>query len=106
MWLILAQAESIGDRTWEIFGVFSFIVIGLGWFSLKMLNRIFEENKALADQREEMIRTLLQVVPLISQATEVLKERQSLDKEMIDAIEKNTETLKETRWALQRRSEP
>jgi hypothetical protein len=90
-WL-LAQTEGIGDSAWEIFGAFAFIVVALGWFSRMMLLRVLAENKTLTEQREEMIRTLLQVVPLITEATAVLKERQAIDEEVVQCVEKTNKT--------------
>lgn len=96
MWL-LAQSE-LGDRAFEIFGAFAFIVIGLGWFSYIMIRRLIAQNDKLQEQRDEMIHTLASVVPLVKESTEVLKTIEPLTKDVVEA-------LREARWVLDRRKE-
>jgi hypothetical protein len=65
-----------------------------------MIQRMVARNDQLEAQRDEMIHTLAQVVPLIKQATEVLNSRLALDKEIVNTHQEVCDVLREVKWTL------
>jgi hypothetical protein len=95
VWHLLAQdSGGLQDYLLAQWGIAGAVLIALSWFSIFMLRRTLKERDDLAARHEVMIKTLVEVVPLLSQATQIISERKILD-------ERNHQLTQEVKGVLE-----
>lgn len=78
MLILLAQQSSPETVLLER-GVLGLAVFALGWISYFMFKRMVRENEDLKGQRDEMVQTIMETVPLLKKSNEIHEMRQRAD---------------------------
>lgn len=99
------MAAATPTQTIGEYGLLGALVIALSGALVYVFKIILgDRNKAIGD-RDKMLEDLFtKVLPAISRNTEVLEQRQGLDRELIDALKSNTKAFDEARIVFQTRS--
>lgn len=84
------------------YGPLGVMVLAGGWFSWYMIKRLLREIDELRKQRDEMVRTLMEVVPLMKRSTEIHEMRQRADELTRQQLIDNMAVLKDVQRDLER----
>jgi hypothetical protein len=85
-------------------GILGLTVLILGYVVIFFFKRLIKERDELAAQRQEMILTLVDLVPLIKRSTEIIEHRTAFDEQNHALMVDMYEVLKDVRrlWDTRR----
>lgn len=83
-------------------GLLGLAVLVMAWVVIFFFKRLVKERDELVRQREDMIKTMIELVPLTKQSMEIIQRRTAFDEQNHQLMLDIYEVLKDIR--LQRRS--